>query len=200
MPRNAYGLLSARVNHQIQSPDARSASAKVGRVGGCNICHQDETLAWTAGHLEAWYGQEAPPLTREEGEVALLAQHAVQGHAAQRVLAASLMGRDGQAGERGWQVPFLLRLLDDDYDAVRIVAYRALRSFPGFADFPFDYMADPSERETAIQRAERRAAAQGDAYRLPGPHVLGTPDGGLDEERYSELREARDLTPMWIGE
>jgi len=200
MPRNAYGLLSARRNHQLQSPDALSASSEVGRVGGCNICHQAETLAWTAQHLEAWYGQPPPPLTQQEQEVALLAQHAVKGHAGQRVLAASLMGWEGQIGERGWQVPFLLRLLADDYDAVRIVAYRALRSFPGFEDFAFDYMAAPEQRAAAIAGAEARVSAAGEAYRLPSAALLGAPNGAFDEERYSSLRAERDLTPVWIGE
>lgn len=198
MPKNAYGLLSARTNHHLQSPDAFTSSRAVGRVGACNICHQDKTLAWTAEHLEAWYGQEPPPLTDQERGLALLVQHATKGHAAQRVLAASLLGWEGQVGDRGWQVPFLLRLLDDDYDAVRIVAYRSLQSFPGFEDLQFDYMADAPERVEAIARLQADAVSVD--FQLPGPVFLGDPEGRMDEERYSALRAERDLTPMWIGE
>lgn len=200
MPKNAYGLLSARTNHHLQSPSARTSSQQVGRIGGCNICHQDKSLAWTAGYLNEWYGQEPPHLTDQERELALLAQHAVKGHAGQRVLAASLMGWAGQAGERGWQVPFLLRLLDDEYDAIRIVAYRALKSFPGFDDFTFDYMAAPEERVAGIARGEAILRAGAASFLLPDRARLGAPDGTLDEARFSTLMRERDETPVWIGE
>ena len=35
---------------------------ETGRPNACNLCHLDRTLAWTAKHLEGWYGFAPPEL------------------------------------------------------------------------------------------------------------------------------------------
>ena len=200
MPRNAYGLLAARVNHSLQSPSAITSAKGIGRINGCNICHQDKSLGWTANYLNEWYGQDVPALTEQEQEIALIALQAVKGHSAQRVLAASLMGWRGQDGLREWQAPFLIKLLDDPYDAIRIVAYRSLRSLAGFEAFDFDYMEESEERASGIERAE--AFLRDLPREIPArtAQILYSHEGMLDEGRYSALLEERDNKLFSIGE
>jgi hypothetical protein len=38
---------------------------------------------------------------------------------------------------------YLSLLLNDPYDAVRLISYRSLRSVPGFGGFTYDFIADP---------------------------------------------------------
>ena len=50
--------------------------------------------------------------------------------------------------------PYLAELLDDPYDAVRFIAYRSLRSLPGFGTFNnhLDLAASPSQRSAVGMR------------------------------------------------
>jgi hypothetical protein len=202
MPRNAYGLLSARLNHTVQSPSAASSAEGVGRINGCNICHQRETLGWTAEHLSDWYGHDVPPLSAPEREVSLIALHAAKGDAAQRVLAASLMGWEGQHGARNWQASLLVQLLDDEYDAVRINAYRSLRRLPGLESLRFDYVAEGDARQPELARVRALLAALPPvgASETRTARTLYDVDGRLDEGRFAAFAAQRDLTPIMIGE
>ena len=49
--------------------------------------------------------------------------------------------------------PYLAQLLDDPYQAVRLIAYRSLRSLPGYETFEYDFLAPAPERAAARLRA-----------------------------------------------
>jgi hypothetical protein len=184
----------------LQSPSAASSAEEIGRVNGCNICHQDKTLGWTAKYLNEWYDQDVPNLNEQEREISLLALQSVKGDAAQRVLAASLMGWTGQSSARGWQAPLLIKMLDDPYDAIRIVAYRSLRSLPGFEAFEFDYMKESKQRASGIARARGLLRGLRGDMLSKTMQTLYDEQGILDERRYGALLKERDRRHVSIGE
>ena len=65
MPHTSFGLLKAIRSHRIDSPSARM-TAEHARPNACNLCHADQTLQWTADHLQQWYGQDAVALSEED--------------------------------------------------------------------------------------------------------------------------------------
>src|SRR5437899_7030654 len=83
MPYTTYGLLKTIRSHQISSPSVK-ATLDTGRPGACNLCHLDKTLAWTAEHLEQWYGTPKPQLGDEEQSVAASLLWLLKGDAGQR--------------------------------------------------------------------------------------------------------------------
>ncbi|MBI3866201.1 MAG: hypothetical protein HY290_30345, partial [Planctomycetia bacterium] len=91
MPHTTYGLLKAIRSHTIDIPSA-SASVKVGRPNGCNLCHADQTLAWTARHLEEWYSITPPELDEDHTKISTAVLWALKGDAGQRALAAWHLG------------------------------------------------------------------------------------------------------------
>ncbi|HEV8245615.1 MAG TPA: hypothetical protein VGP93_07595, partial [Polyangiaceae bacterium] len=122
------------------------------------------------------------------------------GDAAERAVAAYALGRpeSSRASGAGYQAPHLAALLDDPYSALRLVAYRALRVQPGFADFAYDFLAPPELRRDSVSRALEIA-------RQHAPHsaegrLLLSPDGTPEPSTIAELRAARDDRPITIAE
>jgi hypothetical protein len=62
----------------------------------------------------------------------------------------------------------LSMLLNDPYDAVRQIAYRSLRSLPGFEGFQYDFLAPGRTRIADTMRALEASR------RLPGPVIRRT--------------------------
>jgi hypothetical protein len=147
MPYTTYGLLRAMRSHQISSPTV-SASVHTGRPNACNLCHLDKTLGWASEYLEKWYGTPRIPLDRDQQAVAASLLWLLRGDAGQRALVAWSMGWPPaqQISGTTWMPPFLSILLNDPYDAVRFVAYRSLRSQPGFAGFQYDFVGPAGQR------------------------------------------------------
>lgn len=173
MPYTTYGLHKAIRSHQIDSPNV-AASLETGRPNACNQCHLDRTLAWAAEHLERWYGTPRPALSDDERSVAASLLWALRGDAGQRALMAWSMGWKAaqEASGTDWMGVYLGRLLADPYDAVRFIAYRSLRTLPGFESFTYDFVAPETDRLAASIEAgrlwmrSRRAAPPGDGDAL----------------------------------
>ena len=68
MPHTTYALFNAIRSHQIASPQV--ASLEHGVPNACNLCHLDQTLAWTQSHLVDRYGHEALEMPLEHRETA----------------------------------------------------------------------------------------------------------------------------------
>jgi hypothetical protein len=147
MPYTTYGLLRALRSHQISSPTV-AASIETGRPNACNSCHLDKTLAWTSDYLEKWYATPKARLSEDEQTVAASLLWLLRGDAGQRALAAWSMGwaPAQHASGTGWMGVPLAMLLNDPYDAVRLIAHRSLRSLPGFDGFQYDFLAPSRER------------------------------------------------------
>jgi hypothetical protein len=175
MPKTTYALLKTIRSHRIDSPDA-SRSEWTERPNACNLCHLDRTESWTATWLHEWYGQtpDPPPAGSipawNSGSLGAGAAWLLAGDAGARAIAAAALGSvEGHAATgTDWEAPLLGRALEDPYAAVRIVAYRSLRTLPGFEDVAFDPVA-PSElrslvSESVIARWERKGGRAFDRH------------------------------------
>ena len=201
MPYTSYGLLKAIRSHTISSPSV-AESVETGRPNACNLCHVDKTLAWTGTALREWYDLPAPPLGDEERTVAAALLWAMRGDAGQRALAAFALGWAPAQAASGtsWMAPYLAELLNDPYEAVRYIAYRSLRTVPGYSGFEYDYVADRQARvaaalpvlrswqESALPRAQR------------DPALLVDADGQLMIERMMGILRQRDNRPLFLRE
>jgi hypothetical protein len=164
----------------------------------------DQTLAWTAEKLEAWYGIPAPELTDPaQREVAEGLLHALRGDAAERAIAAWNMRRDAvrEASGSDWMLPVLAELLLDPYPAVRHAASGSIRAIPGYAGLDFDYLA-PEEARRAV-----RGAVLARWQSLPrsrpadaSARLLQDPSGALDLPRFAALLAERDDRRVFRGE
>jgi predicted CXXCH cytochrome family protein len=186
MPHTTYALFKAIRSHRITRPlvDARQGAAP----NACNLCHLDQSLAWTATWLARWYGIADPfrDSSQPDGRASLwperaphelaLAASVLRGNAAERVVLADRLAWDAAlaASGSGWQAPLLERALEDPYAAVRFVARRSLT--------------------TLANRAPSRRAAQSP----PAPPLAA--DYTLDPAALERLRDTRDETPVRIAE
>jgi hypothetical protein len=205
MPHTTYALFKAIRSHRITRPvvDLTLGAA----LNACNLCHQDQSLAWTAEWLERWYGQEpepgaTPPEAWSAAAVALLS-----GDAATRVIAAHQLGWAPAREVSGlhWQARVLSEALGDPYAAVRFVAHRSLMTLPGFEGFSFDFLAEPPLRAEQQADARHRAreqwakdvVARGAATQIALPADAA---GDIDPGFLEQLIERRDERPIRISE
>ena len=203
MPHTAYGLLKAIRNHQVSSPDIGKDHAAT-RPNACNMCHLDKTLQWSADHLKKWYQIEPPELGDDEKNVAASLIWLLKGNAAERAISAWSMGwKDAQAvSGTDWQVPFLISLLDDEYDAIRLIARRTLKTLPGYEDFQLDVVTSTSsqQRQKSAMRVFETWLKQTDATRKDRPALLIDEKIGFKVPEVKRLLEQRDNTPMLLSE
>lgn len=181
MPYTSYGLLRALRSHQISSPTT-AVSVRTGRPNACNLCHLDKTLAWTSEYLEKWYGTPQTPLAQDERTIVASMLWLLRGDAGQRALVAWSMGWPAaqRASGTSWMAPSLGILLNDPYAAVRFIAYRSLRSVPGFAEFNYDFIGPPEQRPsegTRVLEDWRRSDLL--AQSRNSPALLLEPDGSM---------------------
>jgi len=199
MPHTSYALLKAIRNHQVAPPSV-AETVEAGRPNACNLCHLDRSLGWTAEHLEAWYGVEAPELDPDEQRVAAGALWALRGDAGKRVLLAWHMGWEPARRTSGtdWLPFYLALLLDDPYPAVRYVAWRSLRSLPGYDDLAFDYVAEREHRASvSMQVFERWQATSAPMPKRPA--VLLNAGGVPINEDLARLSAERDARVVeWL--
>lgn len=201
MPYTSYGLLKAIRSHTVSSPSV-AETVDAGRPNACNLCHLDKTLAWTGAALHAWYGTAPPALTDDETAVAAGLLWAMRGDAGQRALAAWAFGWAPAQAASGtsWMAPHLAELLNDPYEAVRYVAYRALRTLPGYAGVDYDYVAGRQERVAAalpILQAWRNGPL---ALRRREPELLVDAEGRLRIDEFRRILRQRDNRPLFLRE
>jgi len=199
MPYTTYGLLKGIRSHTISSPSVQE-SVVTGRPNACNLCHLDRTLAWTATELEHDYKIAPPDLGAEERTIAAGVLWAVRGDASQRALIASSMGWDAARSASGseWMTPYLTILLQDPYNAVRMIALRSLRRQPeGDEIAGYEPMGS---RESWSPHTQRVWAAWGSRRRGPAPALLIGASGALDMSVLTPLLSRRDERPMILNE
>jgi hypothetical protein len=195
MPYTSYGLMRALRSHLVDVPTV-TASVQTGRPNACNGCHLDRTLAWTAEHLESWWGMQTPELGDDDRTIAASVRWLLEGDAGQRALAAWAYGwaPAREASGVDWQAPHLAVLLEDPYSTVRYIAARSLRGLPGFEEFEADFLAPASQRaaDAARVRAQWRPSDEAPAV-LVGPR-------GLDEAEQTRRLGRRDDRPVDLKE
>ena len=202
MPHTTYGLLRAIRSHQVSSPTVIESSVH-GRPNACNLCHLDQTLEWTAGKLNLWYGQESPPLTDDERNVSTGAMWLLRGDANQRAIAAWNMGwAPAQlAAGRDWLYPYLFTAMSDPYAAVRYVAWQSLKSLPGFGNHKFTYTDEGPTLAAAVDAAYRqwRDGVRAPVGNYPGGSLL-LPDGKFSISEFRRLLEQRNQRQVFLAE
>ena len=201
MPYTSYGLLRALRSHQISSPNV-AASLQTGRPNACNLCHLDQTLAWTSGYLEKWYGAPRVELTDDEQTIAASVLWLLRGDAGQRALVAWSMGWQPaqQTSGVGWMGPYLAELLEDPYDAVRLISSRSLRTLPGFADFDYDFVAPPRQQFADAVKALTLWRRAPRVNERTAPALLISSDGNLNMDVVRRLLRQRDARPVLLRE
>lgn len=213
MPYTTYGLLKAVRNHKVASPNVANELA-TGRPNACNQCHLDRSLGWAAIELQKAYGHEVPELTSDEAEVSAAIRWALEGDAAVRALAAWSMGWNQARETAGsdWLTPYLIELMNDPYDAIRIIARQSAQSLPDFSDTAYDELALPEHRADAIENMRQqwdarsqRTSLQVSSSNLERPSGKGRSTlfdarGKLDRGAVERLLERRDTRPIAILE
>jgi hypothetical protein len=202
MPHTTFGLLHAMRSHQVSSPNVRE-SLDYGRPNACNICHLDQTLAWTADKLHAWYQEPVPQLSENDKTIAAAVQWLVKGDAGQRALLAWGMGWEPaqKISGRDWLYPFLIYSLLDPYAAVRFDAWKSLQTLPGFSDFDFTYTAGAEDLNAAVKRSyEKWWNTLRPANPNFDPKTVLDPEGRFQPEVFERLRRERNNQPIILAE
>ena len=105
-----------------------------------------------------------------------------------------------QASGTGWSVPYLIELVDDPYDAVRMIAARSLARVPGFERADFDALASPERRAAAAQALRAHWAEQPGPPTGAGAATLFDAQGQLRPGEFARLRAQRDDRPINLAE
>ena len=124
-----------------------------------------------------------------------------EGDAGQRALVAWSMGWESarEASGASWMIFFLSELMFDDYDAIRYIAYRSLKSFPAFAQLEFDHMKPREQRDQIIQQVMATwQTSTTDPAR--DERLLFDRTGTIRFDIYQALRAARDNRTVVITE
>ncbi|HVA44976.1 MAG TPA: cytochrome c3 family protein [Pirellulales bacterium] len=200
MPHTTYTLLKGIRSHQISSPNMAAALA-TGRPNACNLCHLDQTLAWSAETLSEWYGQKPVEFDADQQGISAAILWMLRGDAVQRALVAWSCGWPAARDASGedWLPPFLAWLLDDPYSAVRLIAARSLKKLGDHLDYDFwaPAAARIAARREAVERWQRRAA---DSRRDFPPRLLLDREGRLRDNEVQRLIRTRDDHPLYITE
>ena len=191
MPHTVYGLLKTIRSHRISNPSA-TVSLETGRANACNLCHLDQSIEWTARHLNEWYGQPIPEIDADQRETAASVYHLLTGDAGQRAIQVSAMSWPPAQAVSGtdWMPPFLLQGLDDPYDAVRIISHRSLMTIPGWTDFIIDPLGPIGDRNQQVGMA--MGEIEKTLQRSPQPSVLFNEAGHFDTTRADRLLQGRN--------
>lgn len=201
MPRTTYALFRAIRSHQITSPNL-AGSARFGVPNACNLCHLDQTLAWTQQHLGDWYRVQSEPLTAEQQRVAASLLWLLKGHAAQRAITAWHFGWPPaqQVSGADWLAPFQARLLTDPYGVVRYISARSLRTLPGFKGFEYDFLATETELQQQVRRAVGQWRNGPSVTNRARGEILLDAHGRVLEEHVQQLLSERDDRTVIIME
>jgi len=188
MPRVVYGLIGAHRSHRIDSPQPGTPSAS-SRPDACTLCHVTETRAWAAAALASWSRDPAPRapararatdagVTSTNAELPEATRLLLTGDPIERALAADALGRGALADmprvELARRAGLLLDTLrEDDYPAVRAIAWRSLRAVLGTQT---PGRVPPVTAYTATDDRERRARSLAAiAAQLPSDAALPVP-------------------------
>lgn len=185
MPHTSFALFKAIRSHRIDIP-----RVSVQRPNACNLCHADRSLAWTADKMHEWYNHETPALSDDQSKSSAVVLGLLQGDAVERAIACWTLGWEPSkaASVQDWQIPFLVEGLRDRYSVVRYVAARSLRSFEGFEDTDFDFIAPQEEREKLAEQIRENWYS---GRRVPDNRAILMKDGQIDAAEFSRLLQGR---------
>lgn len=202
MPRVVYGLVDAHRSHRIESPDP-ARDARHGRPDACTSCHTSETRAWAiAARRRLWPRETSPaePLRNVDSQDATpeVLRALLGGDPIERALAARALGEPSSAhaastspaDHRARSLGALLDAMEDEYPAVRRIAWRSARRIArGSIDAPVWRAFDPTGDATSRQRAIAGIRAH-----------LDSPTSPIDRPTLARLRAEQRAVRIAIGE
>ena len=200
MPHTTYGLLKSIRSHRIESPSVMT-TLQTARPNGCVLCHLDRDIGWAADRLSSWYGQPKlelkEPIARETASAAV---SFLLGDAGLRAIYASTFawGPAQEASGTDWMPPYLLIGMLDDYDAVRIICKRTLKTITGWEDIEIDEFASTDDRAKVVSAYLRKVNRE--SLLRPRPALLIDKDGKFQFEEASRMFNARDRRPINLEE
>ena len=202
MPHTTYGLMKGTRDHRIASPSV-TVSMRTGRPNACNMCHLDQTLAWTARHLEDWYEIKSPTINRADERASATVRGILEGDAGTRALMAWVLAQAVSGTD--WMEPYLAELLVDPYPAVRIIAERSLRTLPGYESFQKQLDGEAEARQQAkaevLSNWSARTGSTAEAAGTPArAQLLMNADGTLDAKEFARLLKRRNNTKIRLVE
>lgn len=218
MPKITYGLLDVHPTHRISNPDP-SRAWRYDMPEACTLCHTDRSAKWAATELSARFGTgaaEMPPAG--DFDLAENVRTLFAGDPVQRSVAAMAFGDPRSytkdAIERLWAAPLLIRVMRDDrYAAIRLFAWRSLRSLLTAAGSdsrfarglqtlpPFDFEGSPEARASAVAVWERWwQSLDKRGIRYPGVHVLLDAEFELRDDTVRDLQAKQQNRNISIGE
>jgi predicted CXXCH cytochrome family protein len=175
MPDRAYMMIDKRRDHFFRRPDPRQ-SAAAGAPDACTQCHQDQSQAWAAEQIDAWFPdadkswQDRGPLVafmsgdRSESAVEALTRYVedISRPAIVRATAADVLGESGIAADRA----LTEKLIGDNDDLVRSAAAKLLRSSPDDLKISLltPLLTDPA---SAVRQAAARELAGTGLEKIP---------------------------------
>lgn len=201
MPHTSFALLKAMRSHRVVSPSV-AASVADGQPNGCNQCHLDKTLAWTAEYLTRWYDIPSPTLTPDESNISASVQWLLKGDAAQRAIAAWTFGWPAawEASGDQWEAAILAQLLNDPYDAVRYVSFDSLRKLPGYDDVDYDFIGPKTDLDSARRTVLERWLHTTAAWRSDRTPAVLIDRSGLRQDEVDRLQAQRNDRPVEFPE
>jgi hypothetical protein len=200
MPHTTYGLLKGIRSHTVSSPSV-DESLHAGRPNACNLCHLDQTLRWTAQHLERRHGLPAPDLSDDQQDIAAGVLWVLKGDAGVRALLAWHMGWAPamEAAGSNWMPPYLGVLLGDTYDAVRYVAHLSLGKHAGYETYAYDFL-NARDRRQAMTDVTRIWKDRAPSRPTATDRLLIRPDTDFDRSTFLRLLSERDNRPVLLNE
>ena len=204
MAYSTYGLLKALRSHTIESPSV-ATTLTTGRPNACNQCHLDQTLQWSATHLQDWFEQPIPEMSDDQKTVANSILMTLKGDAGQRALMAWSFGWGPAQNASGtdWMAPWLSELMRDNYHAIRYIAERSLKTLPQYSDVDYDFIGGP--QYWAAARAEIDAEFR---EHFPARYdretlrrlLLSSEKKSIRSDDVNRLLKTRDNRPVNLGE
>jgi hypothetical protein len=201
MPYTTYGLLKSIRSHTVSSPNI-AESLEHGRPNACNLCHLDQTLAWTDRELVDGWGVDPTFQTgMKSSKRSAAATWLLEGDAGQRALIAWAMGWEPSQRASGleWMAPLLVQLLEDPYRAVRFIARRSLSTLPGMSEIDVE-ASGPSTVKAQVMLSWRSRVQAGLRPSEKFDRVYLTRAGDLDGAAVRAALSNRDDRPVNLAE
>jgi predicted CXXCH cytochrome family protein len=165
MPRINEGLQDAVRTHMIYSP-TRADMIEANHPNACNLCHTEQSIDWTLGHLKEWYKTAYDekkiaanyPLRDKPIALGWLKSE----NAAVRLVAVEALTR----GKDARMLPELLDALDDPYLLNRQFAYKGLqeRLKLRLDDFGYRFYMSSDERRGPLAALRARLLKGNEPY------------------------------------
>jgi len=153
MPRINEGMQDMVRTHTIFNP-TEPRMIEANHPNACNICHLEETIDWSIGHLRDWYGDEhvydekkiAESYPFRSGPVAL--GWLKNPHEPTRLVAIEALA----LAKADWALPSLLHMLNDPFLLNRQFTQRRVEEMLGIdlRDLGYRFYMTPAERAKPI--------------------------------------------------